>query len=169
MATSTGQYAPVFLPGDPPPWQISLAGHSPRVAKSWRGPTWPCAHKHKNFFLPVAALPQWELSVKVLQLLGLQGPWQRQVCRDTFCLHHRSYGPFRVFLQASCSWQSEGLFGQSFSIAPPIQALKGLPYLGFFSVVPQVRYVEGPPWLGSYSANQCIRHLKGHPGWGPDL
>ena len=28
MATSTGQYAPVFLPGEPPPWQRSLAGHS---------------------------------------------------------------------------------------------------------------------------------------------
>ena len=31
---------------------------------------------------------------------------------------------------ASCSWQSEGLFGQSFSIALPIQALKGFPFLG---------------------------------------
>ena len=26
------------------------------------------------------------------QLLGLQGPWQHQMCRDTDCLCHRSYG-----------------------------------------------------------------------------
>ena len=39
------------------------------------------------------------------------------------------------FLQASCTWKSEGLFGQSFSIAPLIQALSGLPHLGSFSVV----------------------------------
>ena len=31
------------------------------------------------------------------------------------------------FYQASCSWQSEGPFGQSFSIAPPIQAHRGGP------------------------------------------
>ena len=34
-------------------------------------------------------------------------------------------------------------------VAPPIQALRGLPCLGSFSVV----------W--------CIRLTKGHPGWGP--
>ena len=38
-----------------------------------------------------------------------------------------------VFLQASCSWRSEGLFGQSLSIAPPIQALGGPPCLGSYS------------------------------------
>ena len=31
----------------------------------------------------MAALPQGELSVKAAQLLGLRGPWQCQVCRDT--------------------------------------------------------------------------------------
>ena len=36
-----------------------------------------------RLFLPVAALPQCELSMKVVQLLGLRGPWHRQVCRDT--------------------------------------------------------------------------------------
>ena len=39
----------------------------------------------------------------------------------------------------------ECLFGQSFSIAPPIQALRGL------------------PCLGSYSVVQCIRHLMDQP------
>ena len=64
--------------------------------------------------------------MEVVQLLGLQGPWQCQVYPDTDCLCHSSYGPTRVFFQASCSWRSESLFGQSFSIAPPIQALRGL-------------------------------------------
>ena len=121
------------------------------------------------FFLPVAALPQWELSLKVAQLFGLQGPWRCQVCRDTDCLRHRSYGPIRVFFWASCSWWSEVLIGQSFSIASPIQALRGLPCLGSFSVVWCFRHIEGPPPLGSYSVDWCTSNLKGHPGWGPAL
>ena len=99
--------------------------------------------------------------MRVAQLLGLQGLWQCQVFKDTDCLHPMGYGPIRVFFRASCSWQSEGLFGQSFSIALPIQALRGLPYLAPFSVVPQVRHIEGPPWAGSYSVVQRVRHLMG--------
>ena len=75
----------------------------------------------------------------------------------------------RVFFKASGSWGSEGLFGQSFSVAPPIQALKGIPCLGSFSVVWHIRHIEGTPLLGSYSVDWCIRHLKGHPGWAPSL
>ena len=115
----------------------------------------------------------------MVQLLGLQEPWRHQLCGDTDCLHHRSYGPIRVFFRASGSWQSEGLFGQSFSIAPPIQALRGLPCLGSFSVVQHIRHIEeaplagvllcrsahqslkGAPWVGSCSVVQCVRHLMG--------
>ena len=89
--------------------------------------------------------------MKVVHLLGLQGPWQRQVFRDTDCLHCRSYGPNRVFFQASYSWQSEGFFGQSFSVALPVQALRGFPCLGSFSTIRHVRHIGGPP------------------GWGPTL
>ena len=145
MATIIGQYAPVFLPGEPPnreAWQAIVY----KVTKSRTWPKWPCMHRHKTF-LPVAALPQWELSVKVAHLLGLQGLWWRQVCRDTDCLHRRSYGPIGVFFWASCSWRSEDLFGQSFSVALPLQALRGLPCLGSFSVVWSVRHIEqGPPF-----------------------
>ena len=102
--------------------------------------------------------------MRVAQLLGLQGLWQCQVFKDTDCLHPMGYGPIRVFFRASCSWQSEGLFGQSFSIALPIQALRGLPCLESFSVVQHVRHIEGAPWLGSYSVDWQVRHLKGHPG-----
>ena len=112
-------------------------------------------HIYKNF-LPVAALPQWKLSTKVAQLLGLQGPWRCLVCRDMDCLHHRSSEPRRLFFPAFCSRWSEGLFGQSFSIAPPLQALRGLPCLGSFSIFWCIR----PPWLGSYSVVQCIRYVS---------
>ena len=91
------------------------------------------------------------------------GPWQHQVCRDTDCLCCRSYGPIRIFFQASCSRRSEGLFGQSYSIALTLQALRGLPCLGSFSVDRQVRHLKGHPGWGSYSVVQCIRRLMGQP------
>ena len=135
MATSIGQYAPVFLPGEPlslteKPGKPQSTG-SKRVGHYQSDP----ACLDIRLFLPVAALPQRGLSVNVAQQLGLWGPWRCQVCRDTDCLRCRRYGPMGAFFQASCSWQSEGLFGQSFSIAPPIQTLRGLPYVGSFSVV----------------------------------
>ena len=89
--------------------------------------------------------------MKEVQLLGLQGPWQCQVCRDTDCLPCKSYGPIRVFFRASCSWQSEGLFGQSFSVAPPIQALEG-----------------SLAWGLSLLLNP-FGHLEGSLAWGPCL
>ena len=102
--------------------------------------------------------------MKVAQLLGLWGLWWHKVCRDMDCFQHRSYGPIKVFFQTSCSWRSEGLFGQSFSVALPIRALGGLPCLGSFSVVQHIRHIEGPPWLGPYSVDQCIREVKGSLG-----
>ena len=142
-----------------------LSTGSQRVGQEWTNP----ACIHARLFLLGAALPQWELSVKVAQLLGLRGPWWHQVCRDMDCLCRRSYGPIRVFFWTSCSWPSEGLFGQSSSIALLIQVLRWLPCLGSFSVVQHIRHKEGPPWLGSYSVDQHSRLLKGHPGWGPTL
>ena len=155
MATSIGQYALVFLPGEPPLWQRSLAGHSLQGCKE-SGTTEVTLHARRETFFCVWQLCPRESCMKVAQLLGLQGPWQHQVCRDTDCLHHRSYGPIWVFFQASCSWPSEGLFGQSFSVALPIQALRGLPCLRSFSVR-RVRHIEGPPWLGSYFVVQCVK------------
>ena len=66
MATSIGQHAPVFLPG-------SLTGHSPqghKVRHYLRDPVPVDA----RLFLLVAALPQCELTMKVMQLLGLPDP-----------------------------------------------------------------------------------------------
>jgi len=101
--------------------------------------------------------------MNVVHLLGLQGPWQRQVFRDTDCLHCRSYGPNRVFFQASYSWQSERFFGQSFSVALPVQALRGFPCLGSFSTVRHVRHIGGPPLAGVLLWSSVVRRLMGQP------
>ena len=84
------------------------------------------------------------------------------MCRDTDCLHHRSYGPIRIFFQTSCSWRSEGLFGQSFSVAPPIQAPPIQALLpGVLLCSSACQSLKGAPWVGSYSVVQCIRHVMG--------
>ena len=77
------------LPCPPPPptsdreaWQASQQGR--RVAHGQRNPA-------------DMSVPQAELSVKAVQLLGLRGPWWCQMCRDMDYLHHRSYGHVRVF------------------------------------------------------------------------
>ena len=84
------------------------------------------------------------------------------MCRDMDCFRCRSYNPIRVFFQASCSWRSESLYGQSFSIVSPIQTLRGLPCLGL-PLLFCMSGREGAPWLGSYSVVQCIRYLMGQP------
>ena len=71
MATSTGQYALVFLPGEPRPWQRSLAGHSLQGHQEADTTEATLRAQLQDFFLPGAALPQWELSMKAVQLLGL--------------------------------------------------------------------------------------------------
>ena len=48
----------------------------------------------------------------------------------------------------SLFWSSEDLFGLSFSIALPVQALRGLHCLGSFSVVPHIRHIDGHPLAG---------------------
>ena len=115
-------------------------------------------------FLPVAALSEWELSVKVVQL-ALRDPGGAK------CAGTRSASAAGVmalsesFFWASCSWQSEGLFGQSFSIAPPIQAFRRLPCLGSFSVVWCIRH-RGAPLAGVLLCRLVCQALKGAPGWG---
>ena len=163
MVTNIGQYTPVFLPGEPP----SLTEKPGRLWST--GSQWVGYYKSDpvcidaRLLLPVAALPQWEVRVKVAQLLGLQGPWWCQACRDTDCLCCRSHGPIRVFFWASCSWRSEGLFGQSFSVSPPVWALRGLPCLGVLFCCSAHQAHRGPPWLGSCSAVQCVRCLMAQP------
>ena len=155
------QYSCLEKPPDREAWQATVYW----VTKCWTQPKRPCTIDVRPYFACSSSAP-----VRVEHEDGaaawLAGLWQSQVCRDTDCLHHRSYGPIRVCFRASCSWRPEGLLGQSFSVAPHIQALRGFPYLVSFSVVWHVGHIEGPPWLGSYSVVWHISHLKEHPGWG---
>ena len=150
-----------------------------RVTKSWICMKWSCLHRCKTFFFfwPVAALPQWELSVKVAQLAGtLAAPsmWRHGLPPL------QEVWPSQSLFQASCSWCSEGLFGQPLSVALPTQALRGSPCLQSVSVVGHVRHTEGwggvlgsyiffvhlvniSTWVGSYSVVQWLRRLMGQP------
>ena len=51
--------------------------------------------------------------------------------------------------------------GQSFSVALPIQALRGFPVQALCTSEQQS--LKEAPGVGSYSAVQCIRHLMGQP------
>ena len=145
METSSGQYSPVYLPGEPLTMKLS------RPRSTWlqsaelnqSGP----ARIGARIFACGSSAP-----VRVEHEEGaaawLVGTWRCHMCRDTNCLHRRSYGPIRVFSQAS--WIRRPLW-PVLSVAPPVQTLTGLSSLGFFSVV------------------QCIRHIDGHPGWSPTL
>ena len=136
MATSIGQYAPVFLPGEP--LSLTAKPGKPQSTGSKRVGHYrshPECLDIRHFFACGSSAPvgvecerctaAWlagTLAVPSVQGHGLpllQELWPYE----------------SLFFQASCSLQSEGLFGQSFTIAPPIQALRGLPYLGSFSVV----------------------------------
>jgi len=139
-----------------PPWQRSLAGQVYRLAKSRTQLKWPCAHRHKTFF-PVAALSQWELNVKVAQLLDLQGTWGHQLCRDTTGIRALS-----VFFESLVAGNQKSSLDNC-SISPPIQALRGFPCLESFSVVQCIRCIEESPWLGSYSVVPCNGCLMNQP------
>ena len=58
MSTSIGQYAPVFLPGEPPlpdreAWQATVY----RVTKSLTRPKQPCMHRRNIFFACGSSAP----------------------------------------------------------------------------------------------------------------
>ena len=137
VLANTCQYSCLENPPDREAWQATVY----RVTKSRTLLKQPCMHRcktHCGSSAPTRAEREggaaaWPAGTLVASVQG-HG-----------CLHHRSSGPIRAFFRASCSWPSEGLFGQSFSIAPPVQALRGLPCLGSFSVVWPIRHIEGPP------------------------
>ena len=143
-----------------------------RVAKSQTQPKQPCMHRCKTFFVCGSSaslrveneggIAAWLVgtlaSVQGHRLTPLQELWPYQ----------RLFSSLLLPAGASCSLQSEGLFGLFLHIFS-CSALTGLPCLGSFSVVWHVRHIERSPWMRSYSVDLCVKHLKGHPGWGPIL
>ena len=101
--------------------------------------------------------------MKVVQMVGLNTPWWCQVLQGHRLPVPEDSRPCQVFLQASCSWQTEGLFDKSFSGSLHTQTLRRFPCLESFSVAPHVRHIEWPPQLGSHSVDQCIKALKEAP------
>ena len=76
------QPTPVFLPGEAH-WQRSLAGHSLQGHRELNMTEATTYTEMQGFFLPVAVLPQWGLSVNVVQLLGWWGPWCAKCARTS--------------------------------------------------------------------------------------
>jgi len=69
--------------------------------------------------------------------------------------------PWPVFFRASCNWWSESPFGHSFSVAPPVQALRGLTCLGSFSVFRCIRHIEGRPLAGVLLCSSVYQAFDG--------
>ena len=169
MVTSIGQYAPVFLHGEPPfltekPVSPQFTA-SQRVGHNRSDP--PCIDA-RHFFAhgnsaPVRVEHEHGTTAWVMETLVAQNVQGHGLPLP------QELWPYQSLFSRLCSCGSEGLFGQSFSTALPIQALRGLPCLGSFSVVWCIRLIEGAPWLGSYSVDLHIRHLARHPGWDPTL
>ena len=115
----TLQYSCLEKPPDREAWQAIVY----RVAKSWTGPKWPCARRCKIFFF----FCLWQLSPVWVAREGGAAAWLAGTLAAPSVQGHRL--PLRqelcpsqgLVFRASCSWRWEGLFGRSFSVAPPVQ------------------------------------------------
>ena len=86
------------------------------------------------------------------------------MCKDMNCFRCRSYGPIRVFFSSLLQLGIRRPLWP-FSVAPPIQALRGFPCLGSFSVVwvRCFRHIEGAPLAGFLLCRLARQALKGAP------
>ena len=130
-------------------WQATVY----RVGKSWTPPKQPYMPRCKTFFCP------WQLC------LSESWAWRWHsclACRDPGGAKCGGTGTASaagvMVLSESFFWPlvagNQKASGQSFSIAPPVQSIRGLPCLGSFSVAPCIRPIKGPRWLGSYSVDR---------------
>ena len=143
MATNIGQYTPVFLPGEPPSLTEKPGRPVYRVAKS-RTQSNPVHIVTRLFFCLWQLCPSESWAWRWCSCLAC-GDSGRVKCAGTRTASTTGVMALsESFFKPLNSWRSEGLFGQSFSIALTVQALKGLPCLGSFSVVGCVRHIEGP-------------------------
>ena len=99
--------------------------------------------------------------MKVAQLLGLQGPWQHGVCRDTDCLHHRSYGPVIVFFSSVLYLVIGRPLWLVFLHSSSCSGSERAPLPGVLLYCSAHQADREDNWLGSYSVNWHVRHLKG--------
>ena len=143
MATSNGQYTPVFLPGE----LSSLTKKPGKPQSTWLQRVWhdqsdPACIDTRLFCLWLLCPSEgwvWRWCICLTC-----GDPDGAKCAGTQTASTAGVMAGSVFFPASCSWRSEGLFGQSFSVALPIQALRGLPCLGSFSLVWCISRFKGP-------------------------
>ena len=138
----------MVLPGKPPsltekPGRPQFTGSQSRTQ-----PKQLSMHKCKTFFSPWQLCPSESWVWRWLSCLARRDPGGIK-CAGTRTASAAGVMALSVFFGAPCSWWSEGLLGQGFSVAPPIQALGGLPYLGSYSVVQCLRCLMGQPLYGS--------------------
>ena len=150
MAASIGQYALVFLPGESPsltekPGRPQSTGLQ-KLRHYRRNP----GHIDSRLFFCLWLLcPSKSWAWRWSSCLACGDPG------GTKCAGTRTASTTEVMALSESSFKSlvasdQKVFGQSFSVALPIQSLRGLPCLESFSVL-------------------RIRHLTEHPGWGPTL
>ena len=165
MATSVGQCAPVFLPGEPhlpdrEAWQAQSTGLQ-RVRHDQSDP----AHTGTRLFLPVAALPQEELSVKAANRLAC-GDLAAPSVQGHGLPPLQELGPCQsLFFEPLVAGDQKDSLA-SLSVAPPVQALGGSLAWALLCLAHQ--HIETPPPpAGVLHCRSACRHLKGHHGWGP--
>ena len=157
MATSIGWCTPVFLPGEPFLWQKPGRPQSTGLQRVRQDQSDPERINTRLIgfvlfcFLFVCLFCLWQLcpseswARRWCSCLACGGPGSAKCARIQTASAAGVMALSESFLRASCSWWSEGLFVQSLSLAPPIQALRGIPCLRSFYVVLHVMHIEGPP------------------------
>ena len=163
MATSIGQYVPAFLPGESSTWWRVVAGHSLQGCKGLDMNEVTLSAQMQDIFCLWQLCPSESWVWRWHSSLSCGDPGDAKCAGTGTASATAVMALSEFFFRASCSWQSEGLFGQPSSIALPIQTFRGLPCLVSFSAVWHIRHIEGPLWLGSYPVVQGIRHVVGQP------
>ena len=154
-------------PENPPPWQRSLMVHRVPVSQTLLKP--PCAHRCKTFSCLWQLCPSESWAWRQHSCLAY-GDLGGAKCAGTQTASAAGVVALSEFLWAACSWQSKGLFDWSFSVALPIQALRGFPCLGSLCCSTHQAHrgaplvgvllcrsvhesLKGAPWVGSYSSS----------------
>ena len=149
MATSISQFAPVFLPGEPPSLtekpgrpQSTLLKQLKTLLKQ------PCMHRRKTFFACGSSAP-----VRAEHEGGaaawLAGTLVAPSVQEHGLPPSQELWPYRSLFSSLFLLAIRRPLWPVF-VARPIQALRGLPRLGSLFVDRCVRHLKGPPWLGSY-------------------
>ena len=154
MATSIGQYTPVFLPGEIPS-QTEKPGRPQSTGlqrvRHYRSDS-VCLGA--RLFCPWQLCPSESWAWRWCSCLACGDPGSAK-CAGTRTASATGVMTLSAFFQASYSWWSEGLFGQSFLVAPPVQALGGLPCLGVVLCSSAHQSLKGAPWVGLLSVVRC--------------